>query len=182
MMAAADHSIIGIGLQLSRIHGRNNFFILTSDHRLADILTRATSVKPNTAKKLELSETAKELGLEYKKEIYPRVINLAKTTKRELKEFFGIWPLSTIPIIKELLFKLSIDDCQRLSKLREQSGVGRDSLPYTKTFESICREFERIKGQLVDRNAAWKAIGRFEKKGERKRAKHIGRLKQRTFF
>ncbi len=168
MMGAADHSIIGMGINLSKIHGRCNFSILTADHRLADILTKATSVRPNTARKLRLLEIAKELGLEYKKDIYPRVINLAKTTKGELKEFLGIWPLSTEPIVRKPLLKLSSEDCQLLAQLRQQSGIGRDSLPYTKTFELICREFERIKGQLVDRNAAWMAIGRIEKKGKKK--------------
>jgi len=49
MMGAADHSIIGIGINLAKIHGRENFAICTADHRFSDILTRATSVKPMTA-------------------------------------------------------------------------------------------------------------------------------------
>lgn len=168
MMGAADHTIIGMGVNLSRIHGRDHFAILTADHRLADILTRATSVKPNTAEKLGLFETAKKLGLEYRKNIYPRVINLAKTTKNELKEFFGVWPLPLKPIIKKpILKKLSASDCKLLAELRKKSGTGRDSLPYTKAFESICHEFESTRGQAVDQHAAWMAIGRFEKKGKR---------------
>ena len=111
---------------------------------------------------------AKELGLEYKKDIYPRAINLAKTTKRELKEFFGMWPLPTEPINRKPLLKLSSEDCQLLAQLRQRSGIGRDSLPYTETFELICREFERIKGQSVDRNTAWLGIGRIEKKSKKK--------------
>ena len=166
MMSAADHSIIGMGIHLSRIHGKDNFGILTADHRLADILIRATSVRLNTANKLGLLETARDLGLEYGKEIYPRVINLAKTTKKELRDFFGTWPLHLKPL--PVLKKLSISDCQLLSQLRKKSGVGRDSLPYTKTFESICQEFELIKGQVVDRNTAWKAIGRAEKQPKKK--------------
>lgn len=169
MMGAADHTIIGMGVNLSKIHERDNFAILTADHRLADILTRATAVPRNTAEKLGLLETAKKLGLEYGKNIYPQVINLAKTTKNELKEFFGAWPLPLKPIIKKpILKKLGASDCESLAKLRERSSIGRDSLPYTKAFESICREFEGIKGQAVDRHAAWMAIGRFEKKGKKK--------------
>ena len=182
MMGAADHTVIGMGINLSRIHGRDNFAILTADHRLADILIRATSVRTNTAKKLGLLETASELGLAYGKDIYPRVINIAKTTKKELKEFFGVWPLPTKAIIKKPLVWLSSDDCQLLAELRKESGVGRDSLPYTDTFESICREFERVKGQAVDRNAAWKAIGRIEKQPKRNRKNGTIRFKQESFF
>ena len=168
MMGAADHSIIGMGINLSKIHGKDKFSILTADHRLADILTRATSVPRNTAEKLGLFEAAKKLGLEYGKNIYPQVINLAKTTKNELKEFFGAWPLPLKPIIKKpILKKLSASDCKLLAELRKKSGTGRDSLPYTKAFESICHEFESTRGQAVDQHAAWMAIGRFEKKGKR---------------
>jgi len=182
MMGAADHTVIGMGINLSRIHGRDNFAILTADHRLADILIRATSVPHNTAKKLGLLETAKELGIEYGKYIYPRVINLAKITKKELKDFFGVWPLPTEPVNKKPLLKLSSEDCELLAKLREKSGIGRDSLPYTDTFKSICREFERLKGQAVDHHVAWMGIGRIEKRTKSKKKKPKNHNKQRAFF
>jgi len=169
MMGAADHSIIGIGINLAKIHGRENFAICTADHRFSDILTRATSVKPMTAKKLGLPEIAKDLGLEYNKYIYPRVINFAKTTKKELQDFFRVWPLPIDPIIRRQLIKLTTQDCELLVELREKSGIGRDSLPYTDKFESICRKFESIRGQRVNRHAAWMAIGRIEKKGKIKK-------------
>lgn len=182
MMGAADHTVIGMGVNLSRIHGRDNFAILTADHRLADILIRATSVPLNTAKRLGLPETASELGLAYGKDIYPRVINIAKTTKKELKDFFGIWPLPTEPVNKKPLLKLSSEDCELLAKLREKSGIGRDSLPYTDTFESICREFGRLKRQIVDHHAAWMGIGRIEKRSKSKKKKTKNHSKQRAFF
>lgn len=182
MMGAVDHSIIGIGINLTKIHGRENFVICTADHRFADILTRATSVKPITAKKLGLPEIAKDLGLEYSKYIYPRVINLAKTTKTELQDFFRVWPLPTDPMTRKQLVKLTSEDCKLLVELREKSGVGRDSLPYTYAFESICRKFESIRGHAVNRNAAWMAIGRIEKKGKRKKRQESGIKKQKAFF
>ena len=171
MMGAADHTIIGMGIGLSQIHGRENFAILTADHRLADILTRACSVKRATAQRLGLVKTAGSLGLDCGKDIYPHVLHLSKATQKELREFFGVWPLPQKPISEKLITKISLRDSQLLAKLRKQSGVGRDSLPYTKKFEMICREFEKIKGQAVDRNAAWLAIGRIEKKGKSKKIK-----------
>jgi len=171
MMGAADHTIIGMGMVLSRIHGREKFAILTADHRLADILTRACSVRRPTAERLGLVKTAERLGLDWGKDVYPRVLHLTKAKQKELREFFGVWPLSQKPIGKKLITKISLSDCQLLAKLRKQSGVGRDSLPYTGKFEAICREFERIKGQAVDRNTAWLAIGRIEKKGKPKKTK-----------
>jgi hypothetical protein len=169
MMGAADHTIIGIGIYLSRIHGRDNFAILTADHRLADILTRAISISSGTTKKLGLDNLAQKLGMKFKPQIYPRVINLAKASKKELQDFFGLWPLPIKPVIKKPIKALSSSDCKLLVKLRKKSRVPRDRLPYTKSFEKICREFERIKGQIVNRNAAWLGIGRIEKKGAKRK-------------
>jgi len=167
MMGATDHTIIGMGIHLSKIHGKDNFAILTADHRLSDILTRAASVNRNTAKRLGLVSIAQELGLEYSADIYPNVINLAKTTKNELRNFFEVWPLPAKPITRKIMTKLSEEDSQFLVKLRKQNGIHRDRMPYTKAFESICKEFERIKGQVVDRNAAWSAILRIEKRSKK---------------
>lgn len=182
MMAAVDHTIIAMGINLAKIHSRDNFRILTADHRLADILHRATSVRANTATKLGLFETALQLGLEYSKDIYPRAINLAKTTQRELADFFGVWPLPTTPIDTKPMLKLSRSDGQVLSRLREKHGVGRDSLPYTESFDLICREFERIKGQVVNRHAAWMALARVEKQPKAKAKSKGRRRKDETLF
>ena len=133
-----------------------------------------------TAKKLGLPEIAKDLGLEYNKYIYPRVINFAKTTKKELQDFFRVWPLPIKPINRKQLMKLTPKDCKLLAELRKKSGIGRDSLPYTQKFESICRKFESIRGQVVNRKAAWMAIGRYEKKGKRKRGSYVGTNRYRN--
>ncbi len=157
-----------MGIQLSKTFGKEAFAILTADHRLANILTKASSVNRNTAKKLGLIQTAEELGLAYGPSLYPHVMNLVKARKRELSEFFGVWPLPEAAIVPELLTDLTKGDCQLLSDIRKRRGVSRDSLPYTEGFEAICREFERIKGQRVDRNMAWKGMLRVEKAGNRR--------------
>lgn len=166
MMGAADHTIIGMGVQLSKIHGRNNFAIVTADNRLADILTKATSVNRNTAKRIGLVETASELGLNYGPNIYPRVINLAKITKGDLATYFQAWPLPECPPIDKPLLRLSQVDAKLLSDLRKKLRIGRDRLPYSQSFEIICHEFERLKGRIVDRHAAWATLSNYEKKSK----------------
>jgi len=165
MMQAADHCIIGMGIHLARMLGRDNFAIVTADHRLADILGRATSVKATTAGKLGLITTARELGLNYGASIYPRVLNLAKAADGDLETFFGVWPLPLRPAAKRTTDVLSDSDQRLLAKLRELSGIPRDQLPYTQAFEDICRDFELRTERRVDRHEAWLAIGRVEKKG-----------------
>lgn len=171
MMGAADHTIIGMGIQLSKIHGRDNFAIVTADNRLADILTKATSVNRNTAKRIGLIETANELDLDYGPNIYPDVINLAKITKGELAAFFQAWPLPASPPTGKPLSKLTLSDAKLLSDLRKKRHIGRDRLPYTQDFEIICHEFERLKGHLVDRHAVWTTLSNYEKNPKKKKKK-----------
>lgn len=56
-MGTLDHLIIAMGLHLTRIHGRDNVAILSSDDRLTDILAKCKGGIPTaTIKKLKLSK------------------------------------------------------------------------------------------------------------------------------
>lgn len=167
MMGGTDHAIIGMGIYLNKIHGHNSFSILTADNRLADILSKASHVRLSTAIKLGIVKTAEDLGIKYSSYIYPRVLNLAKTSKSDMRDFFDVWPLPQKPLKKQPLKIFSVEDCILLSKLRQQSGVGRDKLPYSDTFEKICSEFEAMKSQRVDRNSAWRSLSNYEKKSKK---------------
>jgi len=169
MMSAADHLIIGMGIHLAKIHSRKNFAILTADHRLANILDRAKSVKPNMAQRLGLVDKAQALGLEYGPDIYPQVFHLGKTRDTDLAEYFGEWPLPQRPMRATKSKELRPADVSLLIKLKKASGVPRDQLPYTEAFEDICEEVERQTGRHIDRHEAWRAIGRVEKRPKRKR-------------
>ena len=160
MMSATDHLIIGMGIYLAKVHGRENFAILTADHRLANILQRARAVNPNTAKRIGLVSTAKALGMDYGPGIYPQVFHLAKATETELVGFFGRWPVRPTKARR-----LSDGDAALLSELRKESGIPRDQLPYSPAFLDICREAERTTGRPIHPRAAWLAIGRVEKRG-----------------
>lgn len=96
-MGAADLLIGAMGCHLSKIHGRDNVRLLTSDRRMEAIFSRAPQqLSQNTARELGLPAAAENLGFgRWNAAIYPKVLDLARCRDAELKEFFGQWPLKT---------------------------------------------------------------------------------------
>lgn len=93
-MGTVDHLIISMGLHLTRIHGRDNVAILSSDDRLTDILAKCKSGIPTaTIRKLKLSEAEALTGISFRPESFPKHANLKDATNKELDALFGVWPL-----------------------------------------------------------------------------------------
>ncbi|MEB3149533.1 MAG: hypothetical protein VKL60_10960 [Sphaerospermopsis sp.] len=91
-----DQLLISMGIQLSKIHGRENVCILTADHRLAKIVEKCRSdIRENTLKKIKISIAEKLCSTKFSKEIFPFCINLSRTKIKdtEIAEFFGACPL-----------------------------------------------------------------------------------------
>jgi len=86
-----DMLIAAMGIWLASLHGRDNFTIVTGDRRLADVLARARSVSLSTAMKNHLKETAAYLGLSYSSDLYPEVVDLAHSSKADLRGRFSQW-------------------------------------------------------------------------------------------
>lgn len=94
-MGATDHLIVAMGMVLTRIHGRENVVLLTTDRRMVKAVERATGMNQNTADSMRLPERAASLGYTWGPEMYPQVLNLTHAADRQLEDFFGDWPLST---------------------------------------------------------------------------------------
>jgi hypothetical protein len=94
-MGATDHLIVAMGMVLSRIHGRENVILLTTDGRMVKAVERAANMNRNTARSMGLPERATSLGYTWGPKMYPQVINLTHAADRQLKDFFGEWPLPT---------------------------------------------------------------------------------------
>ena len=97
-MGIADLLVAAMAIWLVRIHGWEQFALVTADHRMSDILTKvATRVasRSATAQKLGLPTRAAELGFQFDSHLYPRVLNLAQARNSDLSHFFGEWPLPT---------------------------------------------------------------------------------------
>ena len=93
-MGTMDHLIISMGIHLAHIHGSQNVAILSSDERLTDILAKCkTKIPAATVTKLKLDVATEITGRRFTPELFPRHVNLATGTNKELVQLFGEWPL-----------------------------------------------------------------------------------------
>jgi hypothetical protein len=94
-MSATDHIIIAMGIELSRLHGRDSVAVLTADTRMVGAMKRAATLNQRTAATLALPERADQLGYRWRRDIYPHVVDLARAPVARLRDLFGDWPLPT---------------------------------------------------------------------------------------
>lgn len=94
-MGASDLLIGAMAMDLVRKHGGDMVALMTSDRRMHAIFDKTpSSLNPNTAKDLGLKDASIKLGYgPWSNKLYPRVIDLARCSDKELKEFFSNWPL-----------------------------------------------------------------------------------------
>lgn len=92
-----DQLIISMGVQLAKIHGRENVCILTADYRLAKIVEKCRSnIRATTLSKMKISIAEKVCSVKFSKELFPNYINLGRKQIKEdeIKDFFGAYPLN----------------------------------------------------------------------------------------
>jgi hypothetical protein len=88
-----DQLIVSMALQLVKIHGTNNVVLITADHRLAKLVARCRKMIPDTPrKKLRIKWIEEFVGIDFKPENFPLILNLNKENEISLKHVFGIWP------------------------------------------------------------------------------------------
>src|SRR5205823_2465890 len=61
-MGATDHVVLGMGIYMSRVFGRDSLLILSADRRMWDSVKRAQRMKAQTADYMRLPQRAAELG------------------------------------------------------------------------------------------------------------------------
>lgn len=96
-MGTSDLLIGGMALHLSRVHGKENFALISNDRRMAAIFSKAgPKLNPVTAVNLGVTAKCKELGFgPLCGDIYPQVLDFARCPESTLEAFFGHWPLAT---------------------------------------------------------------------------------------
>lgn len=96
-MGASDLLIGAMAMHLARVHGKDNFALISNDRRMEAIFSKAgPRLHRNTAAKLGLITKSEELGFgPLCAEIYPKVIDLARCKEADLQSFFGHWPMAT---------------------------------------------------------------------------------------
>ncbi len=157
-MSTFDHLIIAMGIEMVKLRGRGNVLLVTADRRLGHILTRAARIKPKSAAKCGLLKVARDIGLEWKPEIYPEVVNLATSRDAVLAECFGEWPLAVTPPepIQRRRVAFSETHKKLLIRLYKKITVeSADSLSYSREFEVLYDAFIADSALDVDRHIVW---------------------------
>lgn len=90
-MGTFDHLIIAMGIELTRIHGKDNVCILSSDTRLTNILKLCKKgISKSVIDRLKLSDiTTRVRGVEFNKNIFPNYLNIKTCSDKDLKIIFG---------------------------------------------------------------------------------------------
>lgn len=93
-MKTFDHLVISMGVNLVRIHGKDNVCILTADNRMSKVLEKCKStISAKTIKKLKLNIAEEVCGLPFSSDLFPKHLHLGHCTKADLVSVFGEWPL-----------------------------------------------------------------------------------------
>lgn len=88
-MSTLDLLIVGIGIELVRLHGNDSVFMLTDDDRIWQIVKRAGAMRENTVKRLGLNSASNLVGRRFSPKLFPKVVHLRKTSQAEFKELFA---------------------------------------------------------------------------------------------
>ena len=96
-MGAFDLLIGAMAMHLVRLHGREKVFLISTDRRMNAIFADVPStLRQPTVRALGLDLASSQLGFgRWRPEIYPSVIDLARCKRKDLKMYFGDWPLKT---------------------------------------------------------------------------------------
>ena len=85
-MSTFDLLIIAMGIELVRLHGKNEVKIITDDNRIFNIIERAKKIKTQTAKDIGLYEAGNLVGRKFSRSIYPDIIHIGKIKEKEFQE------------------------------------------------------------------------------------------------
>jgi hypothetical protein len=86
-----DLLFVSMGIWLQKHYGADSFLMVSGDTRIQQIVMRARAAGLSKNIKAHLTATASQVGIKYGPEIYPKVLNLAQASKRELEFQFPGW-------------------------------------------------------------------------------------------
>jgi hypothetical protein len=89
-----DQLIVAMGIHLAKIHGAGNVVIITADQRLSKLIQKCRSnISSSARRSMQLDEAEKLVGIPFKKDSFPSVLNFDKAKDKALASIFGQWPL-----------------------------------------------------------------------------------------
>ena len=84
-MSTFDLLIIGIAIELVRLHGKENVVLVTADNRIRQIMRRAATIPESVVKELGLHQAARLVGTRFSNSLYPQVLHLGHASTAEFE-------------------------------------------------------------------------------------------------
>jgi hypothetical protein len=158
-MGGTDQLIIGMGIWLARLLGRERFCILTADYRLWKVLRRAAKVTPAQAEKWGLLAVADEIKMPWSTHVYPCALHVENSTDADFRAFFGMWPIvKPSPPPRGARQQPRPEDLDVLVNFYRSLSTPRDRLPYTDRMRQLARSFAKHMGRDVTEAEAWRLL------------------------
>lgn len=142
-MGASDCVIAAAAILLGSRVGGDRARLLTSDQRLADVVSKCRKLSPRRAEVLGLPEIARGVGLEWSPTIYPEAVNLRTASIQVLRKTFGGWPLpdTTLRRVSSRSDFSARDDVQLINEWLATAACYRlrnvDNLPYHPAIQDL---------------------------------------------
>ena len=172
-LGAADKIIAGMAIWLVRLFGEEHFRLVTADNDLCKVLRKGRKIKDVQAESWGLRHAERQTEMDWSREIYPRVIHLERDKDKALRDFFGIWPLTTRVARPKKKKRITKSCIQHLVELYRDIGVSRDRLPHTPHMDRLREEFQKRTGLTLTTDEVWGLLRDRLKRGS-------GKLKGKT--
>lgn len=168
-VSSADRIIIATAIHLAKIHGRDNFAIVSMDGGMEHALAEAAQLMKDSSAigHLLLKEACESIGVEPRPEVFPNCVDLLTSTDDELRDFFDIWPLPVARPLTRAGTRWYVQHMATLKRLEKEAIASIDNMPYSQEFERIYRTVLSETGLDLSRHEVLHRIMNIRKAGKR---------------
>ncbi len=165
-MGTADCIVAAHAIDIGSKVGVGSVAVITTDKRLRDVLNRCSSLTQRKAESLSMNQIAHIAGFDWSQSLYPKCVHIGEATVDELRDALGSWPLPSRLLSHRTVAELSKSDLKKLYdlgvRIKDQTGVGPDSLPYSKELDCLQNGYAcdtgkyLLKADIAKRLLAWR--------------------------
>jgi len=171
-LGGSDRLIGGMAIWLARLLGKEYFRLVSADWRLCTVLREGDKLTFEQARRWGLGAIASRIDMPWHTDIYPKVIDLVRDPDRELRDFFGVWPLPETKPERRRLPAITKEQVGAFLEAYRNIGVPRDKLPYSPHMATLVTAYEKIVGRSAEEREVWEMLlGRLKQGGGRLRSR-----------
>lgn len=171
-MGGADCAICGLAIRLAMRIGAESVVLVTADRRMADVINACRQMSEMQAEKLGLIKVANSLAIKWSNAIYPVCIHIGEAPDDELKSAFLGWPVPSRSVRHKEPANLTEREKGILvhvgSMIKNEYGIGPDSLPYTPELDDLQTRYACLTGVYMTKAAIARTLLQWRKNPQRR--------------